>query len=769
MRTRSDAGPRPSRTRRFLAAGATATIAALGVGVLTAPAAQAADPVTIDLVTVNDFHGRIEALAPSGGIASLATAVNQIRATNPNTVFAAAGDLIGASTFTSFIQQDVPTIETLNAAGLDVSSVGNHEFDKGWADLRDRVQGLADWEYLASNVFLKGTDTPALPEYWTTTLSGVTIGFVGAVTNELPSLVSPAGIADLEVRDVTENVNRVADQLSDGNTANGEADVVVLLVHEGASQPTIESASDPSTPFGRIVTGTNDNVDAIVSGHTHLAYNLVIDDRPVISSGQYGEKFSDMKIQVDPDSKQILSMVNTTYAMYTQPPGTPAPAPVPNYAQDPGIAAMVAEAVAFAKVEGSKKVGDITADFNRGLQPVTNPTTGAVTIGESRGAESTLGNFVADVQLWAAQQRFPETQIAFMNPGGLRADLKYASTGATDPDGNLTYAEAAAVQSFANTLVTVTLTGDQIRQALEQQWQPAAASRPFLKLGISKGLTYTVDYAAPAGSRVQNLLFNGATLDPAGAYKVVMNSFLATGGDNFTVFAQGTGKADSGQVDLQAMVEWFAANATATPDLAQRSIGVQLSPAPDERGYEVGSTIELTLSSLDFTTTEPPAGTVAVSIAGTPAVTAQIDRTLVPLTDQTGRATLSVTVPDGVSGTVPLTITTPAGTSFEVPITVFERAGSVTFGFPHKLLAKSNSAIPYTVIVAAQGAWPTGEVTVYDGDKVVATASLTPADRGVVRVRLQGLSRGVHSLWAAYAGNDELLPSSGPKIPVIVW
>ena len=152
-------------------------------------------------MTVNDFHGRIEQAAPSGGIAALSSAVKQIRAANPNTVFAAAGDMIGASTFTSFIQQDVPTIDSLNAAGLDVSSVGNHEFDQGFADLTDRVMPLALWEYLGANIYEKDTKTPALPEYYTETFQGVTIGFVGAVTDELPSLVSPAGIKNIDVGD----------------------------------------------------------------------------------------------------------------------------------------------------------------------------------------------------------------------------------------------------------------------------------------------------------------------------------------------------------------------------------------------------------------------------------------------------------------------------------------------------------------------------------------------------------------------------------------
>ncbi len=265
----------------------------------TAAEGRRARSVDINLVTVNDFHGRIEQAGTAAGIARLSTAVDSFRAANPNTVFAAAGDLIGASTFTSFIQQDDPTIDALNAAGLDVSAVGNHEFDKGFADLTDRVMPSADWEYLGANVYHKDTTDPALPEYWTAKFQGVTIGFVGAVTDELPSLVSPAGIEDISVGSPVEAANRVADQLSDGKQNNGEADIVIMLVHEGAADTTLASATDPNSPFGEIVLNANDNIDAIVSGHTHLPYNHVIDGRPVISSGQYGERFSNMEISYD--------------------------------------------------------------------------------------------------------------------------------------------------------------------------------------------------------------------------------------------------------------------------------------------------------------------------------------------------------------------------------------------------------------------------------------------------------------------------------------
>jgi 5'-nucleotidase len=714
-------------------------------------------PVDINVVTVNDFHGRIEQASPSGGAAVLSGAVKQVRAQNPNTIFAAAGDLIGASTFTSFIQQDNPTIDALNAAGLDVSSVGNHEFDQGWADLRDRVIPRAAWEYLGANVYSKATGEPALPEYFTKTFSGVTVGLIGAVTNELPSLVSPAGIADLDIRDVTTETNRVADNLRDGDPANGEADVVILLVHEGAATTDISSATDDSA-FGHIVNGVDSDVNAIVSGHTHLAYNHVIDGRPVISSGQYGEKFGLMDIQVDPQTKELLAISNQTLPLMD----TTAVPPVPLYPADPAVTPIVEAATAAANELGAVKVGDITADFNRARQ--TDGT-------ENRGGESTLGNFVADVQQWATQGA--GTEIAFMNPGGLRADLKFASSGPADPDGNLTYKEAASVQPFANTLVTMTLTGAQIKQVLEEQWQPAGTSRPFLKLGVSKGFSYTYDPTAAAGSHITHMFLNGEEIQPGDSHSVVVNSFLAAGGDNFLTLATGTNKADSGKVDLQSMVDYFAANATASPDYAQRAVGVTLS-APDADGYSAGDVVTLGLSSLLFSAGEPTASTVTVALGATQLGSAPIDPAIVDTTDEVGRSSVQVTIPEGVSGPQQLTVAVAeTATSIAVPIEIAtvqvpEKVTSTTSGSV-RLLANHNSTIHYTVTVKAGAVTPTGPVTIYDGVKAIAKVTLTAADDGTAKVKLPKLGRGVHVLTARYAGSDTVEASISVPDLLILW
>lgn len=731
------------------------------------------DVVDISVMTINDFHGRIEQAAPSAGAAVLAGAADAVRAENPNTVFAAAGDLIGASTFTSFIQKDSPTIAALNAAGLDVSAAGNHEFDQGWKDLRDRVQGEADFEYISSNVFLKGTNETALAPYYTQTFEGVTVGFIGAVTEELHSLVSPAGIADLDVRPIVESVNAQAANLTDGDAANGEADVLILLVHEGATTAAKASVTDSSV-FGKIVAGVDPEVDAIVSAHTHLPYNHVVDGRPVVSAGQYGEQFGLMKLEVDGKTKELVSITNELKPLMTVATTNP---PVPAkalYPADPEVAAIVADAKAKADVLGAVKVGDITADFNRGQMPGTDANGNPVTV-EARGAESTIGNFVADVQLWAAKQD-GAADIAFMNPGGMRTDLKFKSTGAADPDGNVTYREAANVQPFANTLFTQTLTGAQVKQVLEEQWQPAGASRPFLKLGVNAGLEVIYDPTAAAGSRVTHVSLNGVELDPAANYKVVANSFLAAGGDNFFTLGKGTGRADTGKVDLQAMVDWFTANKTATPDLAQRSVGLVLPAPANGTAYVPGETLNLALSSLDFSTTEVAAGQVTVSIGGIAVGTAPVDRTPVAATDEGGRASLAVTVPEGVSGATSLEIAVASTkTSVSVPITVEvpepqAPVTTITVGAPSSLLVRAGSSVTYKAqVYALDGSKPVGTVSVFDGSKLLATVELTAAQNGRVSVTVPKLSRGVHLLRATFDGAEPYTDSRMFQIPVLAW
>ncbi|MEU5939645.1 ExeM/NucH family extracellular endonuclease [Micromonospora sp. NPDC047548] len=520
-----------------------------------------AKPVNLQLLSINDFHGRLESPAtvggqPVGGAAQLAGLVGQLRAQNPNTAFVSAGDNIGASTFISAIDGDNPTIDALNTAGLVASAVGNHEFDQGMDDLTGRVSGRAAFPYLGANVY-RG-DTRALSAYSVSNVGGARVGFVGVVTEQTASLVSPGGIAGLTFRDPVAEANLVARQLKDGNPDNGEADVVVLLAHEGAATENITSAdalaNDPV--FGKF-TRADATIDAIFSGHTHQPYAFKVPVpgsdklRPVVQAEDYGKRLGKVTLTFDPNT----GSVTTGDAQLVDVVGAP---------QDPTVAGIVATAKTKATELGKQQLGSITSDVKRAY---TNGN-------EDRGKESALGNLIADVQLAGTRDAGRGgAQIAFMNPGGLRADLLYRT------DGTVTYADAFAVQPFANDVVTKTYTGADIKQVLEEQWQPDGASRPVLWLGVSKGFTYTYDTEAPKGSRITSMKLNGTPLSPTGTYRVTMNSFLATGGDNFLTLAKRVDPVATGDNDLTMLVSYFAANSPVTADTQPRSTVGKAGPS----------------------------------------------------------------------------------------------------------------------------------------------------------------------------------------------
>ncbi len=517
------------------------------------------DTTSIQVLGINDFHGRIEANGAEAGAAVLAGAVNTLRTENPNTLFVSAGDNIGASTFTSFSQDDNPTIDALAAAGLDASAVGNHEFDQGFVDLRDRVvPRFGGGEFaLGANVYLEGTKTPALQEYSISEVDGVRVGFVGVVTEQTASMVSPAGIADIEFGDQTEAANRVAAQLTDGDEANGEADVIVLLVHDGSASTDCAAIATEETTFGEVVRDASPQIDAILSAHTHQKYacSYPVDgwedglERPVLQAQQYGMNLDQLQIEFDKASGEVVSMS-----------GGVLPLTGADYPADADVAAIVAEAKAEADEVGTKKIGEITADISRGK-------TASGT--EDRGIESSLGNLVADMQLWATSNDSfggEHAQIALMNPGGLRADLLYGD------DGVVTYEDVASVQPFGNTLWTMDLTGAQLKDVLEEQWQPDGSSRPKLHLGVSEGFSYVYEPDAARGEHIVSMSLDGVPVADGQVFRVATNSFLATGGDNFSTFALGANPADSGQIDLIASVDYFEAHPVVHPAPLGRAV-----------------------------------------------------------------------------------------------------------------------------------------------------------------------------------------------------
>jgi 5'-nucleotidase len=594
-------------------------------------------PIDLQILGINDFHGRLEPpSAGVGGAAQLAGLVDQLREQNPNTLFLSAGDNIGASTFVSAIDNDNPTLDALNLMGLDAAAVGNHEFDKGFADLSGRVTDRADFPYLGANVY-RGNDR-VLPAYDVQTVSGVRVGIVGVVTEQTASLVSPDGIAGLTFRDPVTEAEGVAAQLKDGDEGNGEADVVVLLAHEGAATENIGSAEDlQNDPVFGDFTRASADIDAILSGHTHQPYAFEIPvpgtdkTRPVIQAEDYGVKLGKATLSIDPATKTVIS----SDAALVDVTGAPS---------DPEVAALVAQAKANAEELGKQPLGSITSDIKRAYS-----ATGA----EDRGSESVLGNFVADVQLAGTKDAGRGgAQIAFMNPGGLRADLLHA------PDGVVTYSEAFSVQPFANDVVTKSYTGTQIKQVLEEQWQPAGASRPKLHLGVSSGFRYLYLPDNPAGQRITGMWLNDVPIDPAATYRVTVNSFLASGGDNFATLAGGTNPVTTGDNDLTMLTAYIGANSPITADAAPRSSVGQPGP-----------TCDTTITGMKF-------GPVSVSSGLTCVDGATI---LGPVTVKAG-ASLIVT---GGLIAGPVTATRPElfeinGTQVYGPVTVTGATGAVT-------------------------------------------------------------------------------------------
>ncbi|HLR95991.1 MAG TPA: bifunctional UDP-sugar hydrolase/5'-nucleotidase, partial [Jiangellaceae bacterium] len=595
------------------------------------PPDEGEDQIVVDVLGMNDFHGRLEADGQSAGAAVLAGAVQEARAANPDTLFVSAGDDIGASTFVSFVQDDEPTIEAWNEAGLDVAAAGNHEFDKGADDLTGRVADLADYPIIGANVLEEDGESLLPPTQVVETESGVRVGFIGALTTDMPSLVTPSGIEGLEFPPYVDIVNDTATEL----TESGEADVVVVLAHDGASNDSVEAATG-DTPYGDLVTGANADVDAILSGHTHQTYAHSFEvegwddglQRPVLQSGQYGENLDKLSFTLDEETHDVVGIDGELVDLVDD------ETEEANFPAHEGVQQIVDEAVEEADDLGAEELGEITADLNRARQ--SDGTT------ENRGGESTLGNLVADVQLWATQPDDAAdgsgAQIALMNPGGLRQDLSAGD------DGVVTYREAADVQPFANTLVTMTLTGDQIESVLEQQWQPSGTERAFLKLGVSAGFTYTYDPGAEQGERITSMRLDDEPVEPEEEYRVTANSFLASGGDNFTTFAEGTDVQDSGQVDLEAFVRYMEEFSPVTPDYAQRAVGMSWQSDP-EGSYAESDEVAVDISSLLFSTDEPTDEVLQAELAGFPVGEFEIDDTVVDGTDEVGQASVAFDVP----------------------------------------------------------------------------------------------------------------------------
>ncbi|MFB9263546.1 bifunctional metallophosphatase/5'-nucleotidase [Bradyrhizobium erythrophlei] len=533
--------------------------------VAAASQAARAEPVSLRILAINDFHGYLrpppggiritdpddktkKVMVPAGGSERMATLVKQLREGHRNNVFVAAGDLIGASPFLSAMFHDEPTIESLSMMGLAISSVGNHEFDEGKDELLrmqnggchpvDTCQGPhpftgAKFRYLAASTIDKTTGKTVFPPYEIKQFDGIPVAFIGLTLKNTPNLVSPAGVASLTFRDEVETVNALVPELK----ARG-VQAIVVLIHEGGF-PTGDYNECPgiSGPIVDIVKKFDHAVDVVISGHTHQAYICEIDGRLVTSGDKYGTLVTAIDLTLDPATRDVTSAraANTIVR-------------IGNYARDPEQSALL-------------------ESYDRLAAPIANRSAGSVTETLSRtpneAGESVLGDIVADAQLaTTAAADKGGAVIAFTNPGGVRTEIVRRE------DGAVTYADIFASQPFRNQLVTMTLTGQQLKEMLEQQWADPRRPRP---LQVSKGFAYAWDATKPDGSRIiaERMTLDGKPIDPAASYRVTVNNFLAEGGDGFTVLKDG--KAPQfGIYDVDALYAFFRANSPIGPTAGKR-------------------------------------------------------------------------------------------------------------------------------------------------------------------------------------------------------
>lgn len=758
-----------------------ALLLAAGAAVTTAAApAGAAGPGQVDLtlLNINDWHGRID-----GNTIKFAGTVEALRAAGgeANTVLLSAGDNIGASLFPSAIDKDQPTIDILNALALKTSAVGNHEFDLGFADLRDRVINggtNAKWAYLGANVYAAGTTTPVLPEYDVFELAGIKVGVIGVVTDETPALVSPSGVAGLDFGDPVVAVNRVAAQLSDGNAANGEADVIVAEYHDGAGagvadNATFEQEVAGGGTFADIATLTSAEVDVIFTGHTHKEYawdgpvpGVAGRTRPIVQTGSYGDRVGKVVLTVDQTTKNVVAYTGQNVNRSTAADATL----ITTYPRVAAVKAIVDIANAKATVVGSVQVGtlakDVTTAFSGGsyVNGVYTATTR-----DDRSKESTLGNLVADSMVEVLKDPAKGgAEIGVVNPGGLRAELRVAATVGQPGDaaGVITFAEANAVLPFANSLFTTTLTGTQFKTLLEQQWQRDNAgnvpARPYLQLGLSNNVSYTFDPARPEGDRITSITVNGAPIDPTRGYRIGSFSFLVEGGDNFRVFNQAdqSTEQDSGLIDRDAWNDFLTRNSPVGPSFARRSAIV--TPVPTAAA--VGQQLAFTVSSLDLTSIGSPANTsLAVSIGGVK---------LGDVTVTNGSATVDLLVPVGTPvGAQTLTaVASPSGTTVTLPVTVADtRVASTTTLATSRTTTTFGATATATLtatVTLADGTLPTGSVDLLSNGAALATVPLV---NGVATYVLPSTTAaGSYPITAVFADTNAVKGSASAAVTITV-
>jgi 5'-nucleotidase len=519
--------------------------------------AENSEEVNLQILSINDFHGNIATTSGAfGGVGRadfLAANMRAAEAEADNSVIVSAGDLIGASPLISALFHDEPTIEAMNLIGLDINGVGNHEFDEGAAELLRMQNGGshpdgdldgdgfagADFEFLSANVTVDATGETLFPGVTVKNYQGVKVAFIGMTLEGTPSIVTPAGVAGLTFNDEVDTVNALVPQLQQNNI-----EAIVVLMHQGGFASEGGGDGDGcgtlSGPLNDIVLGLDDAVDLVIGGHNNQRFACMdVGGKAVTMAYHSGRMFTDIDVTLNRVTKDMTVQTIDNKENF-QDGVTPAP----------DLTALIDRYQTLSDPLANQVIGTVTTDITR---------TGNL------AGESALGDVIADAQHEATvAPGFGEAVVAFMNPGGIRASIDFVS-GGPELDGEFTFGEAFGVQPFGNSLVTMTLTGAQIDALLEQQFDnPAAPSNRILQ--VSDGFTYEWSASAATGNKVDpaTIKIGGVTVDPGTGYRVTVNSFLADGGDNFSVLPDGTDRL-GGEVDLDALVTYFGNHSPVAP------------------------------------------------------------------------------------------------------------------------------------------------------------------------------------------------------------
>lgn len=541
---------RPRPMPRLLGALTLALVALAGCSSLS----HEPQPVAVNIVAINDLHGYLQAnpfsfkdpSAPggvrklqAGGVATLGGMLGQLRQQDPQLLFIGAGDLVGGSPPLSAMWADEPTLDALRQMGMKLSAIGNHELDNGKAEFLRQLNGGcqssrpdkacqfrpdypgAGFPYLAANLMDSDTGKPLLPAYRIEQVHGVKVAFVGAVLRDVASVVSAKGMRGLQVADEADAINKLIPELK----AQG-ANAIVAVVHQGGSTPEPFDKPDCSQLGGDIVDVAkrlDPAVDVLISAHSHQGYLCKVGPLLVTQGNSYGHLLTHLTLQVTPGQHRVTGIQALNLV------ADPA-----RYPQDPALARLQQDVEARSNQVLLKPVGAIAAS------PISRRTDAA--------GEMPLGDLIADAHLAGGQAN--GARIAFMNNGGIRSDL------ALEPgQSKINYGQLATLQPFNNNLIAFDLTGRQIEQLLNQQWKGTEDANI---LQVSRGFSYRWDAKRPVDSRVVpgSIRLDGQPLRADASYRLVMNGFLADGGDRFSLFKSGINRSDLGISDLDAMLRY---------------------------------------------------------------------------------------------------------------------------------------------------------------------------------------------------------------------